>query len=164
MLGIGGMFLVFALVCFGGAVVTALGPDPEPPRTRSGKVAPKPPPSSGIGGILAFGAFWTALGGGLFYIGVRYRRADARDRRLRQGGLHGRAIVKSYKESNIVVDGNCKFDLVLEVDVPGRPPFLVRQSDYVPHPWAVTTGAELPVFVDPRGTDVMVDWYTTGRA
>ena len=48
--------------------------------------------------------------------------------------------------------------------VPGRPPFTVRQSDWVLHTGAVTTGAELPVFVDPRGTDVMIDWYTTRRA
>jgi len=39
--------------------------------------------------------------------------------------------------------------------------YVVRQSDYVIHPWSVTNGADLPVFVDPGNpNDVMVDWFT----
>jgi hypothetical protein len=101
------------------------------------------------------------IGGGLFYIGVRYRRAGARDKMLRERGIRASASVRSYKESNLVVDGITKFDLVLEVDAPGRVPYVVRQSDYVPHPWAVKDGVDLPVFIHPsNANDVMVDWFT----
>jgi hypothetical protein len=69
--------------------------------------------------------------------------------------------VRSYKESSLEVDGNTRFELVLEVELPEREPYLVKQGDYVPHPWAVRDGADRPVFVDPRNpNDVMVDWFT----
>jgi hypothetical protein len=170
MLGIGGLFLVFALVCFGGAVavgISASMASTPAPATSHHHVHDPHPAADGsavfgiVAGAGAFGLFWLALGGLLFYIGVRYRRAGVRERRMRREGLRGCAIVRSYKESNLVVDGNTKFDLVLEVEVPGRAPFLSRQSDYVPNPGVVTTGAKLAVFVDPKATsDVLVDWYT----
>jgi hypothetical protein len=167
MLGIGGMFLVFALGCFGGALATGMaarGASVGSHHHGHAAAAAATGITAAVAGIFGFGLFWLALGGLMFYIGARYRRADARDRRMRERGLRGRAIVKSYRESNLVVDGNRKFDLVLEVEVPGRAPFVTRQADYVPHPSAVTTGAELPVFVDPdNASDVMVDWFTTGR-
>jgi hypothetical protein len=166
MLGIGALFLLFALPCFGGALTMALA-------APSGGGSHHHGHSSGggsgmalgaVAGVAGFGLFWLALGGLLFYIGLRYRRAGARDQRMRESGLRGCAIVKSYRESNLVVDGNRKFDLVLEVEVPGRAPFMTRQADYVPHPGAVTTGVELPVFVNPsHPSDVMIDWFTTGR-
>jgi hypothetical protein len=147
LLGIGGLFLVFALACFAGAAYTLATAD-------DGSVSLGP---------LVFGLFWLALGGGMFYGGIRYSRAGHRDRRLRERGLRGRATVRSYRESNIVLDGKPRFELVLQVEVPGRAPYFVKQSDWVAHPSAVTTGAELPVFVDPsNATDVMVDWFTAG--
>jgi hypothetical protein len=152
MLVIGGLFLVFAVVCLVGAVVGAVN-------AITGHPAHPAPPDARPG-FLTFGLFWLALGGGLFFIGVRYVRAERRDRRLRERGVRGGATVRSYRERDIVVDGNRRFDLVLEVAIPGRPPFTVKQSDYVPHPEAVTTGAALPVFVDPdRPEDVMIDWF-----
>jgi hypothetical protein len=167
MLGIGGLFLLFALPCFGGALAMGLsasgGASHHHGHSSGGGSGGAP--LAAVAGVAGFGLFWLALGGFLFYIGLRYRRAGGRDRRMREQGLRGCAIVKSYRESNLVVDGNSKFDLVLEVEVPGRAPFLNRQADYVPHPSAVTTGAELPVFVDPsNASDVMIDWFTTGRA
>lgn len=169
MLGIGGLFLLVALPCFGGALAMALsdsggGSHHHGHNSGSGGGGSGAAPLAAVAGVAGFGLFWLVLGGFLFYIGLRYRRAGARDQRMREQGLRGCAIVKSYRESNLVVDGNSKFDLVLEVEVPGRAPFLNRQADYVPHPSAVTTGAELPVFVDPNdASDVMVDWFTTGR-
>jgi hypothetical protein len=180
MFGVGGLFLIFALVCFGlagaGAIASRRIPGPSPAHgathNHGHATAPVSPVSragdvglAAAGSVLAFGAFWAALGGLLFYIGVRYHRAWSRDRRLRGQGIRGRAFVQAYKEWSVRVDGNSKFSLVLEVEVPGRPPFVVKQSDYVPYATAVTTGAELPVFVDPtKPSDVMVDWFTTGAA
>jgi hypothetical protein len=153
MLVIGGLFLCFAAACLAGAVAMVVA---TPAPARPGHPASQDSPL----GVLAFGLFWLALGGGLFFIGVRYLRADRRDQGLRERGVRGCATVRSYRESSLVVDGNRKFDLVLEVAIPGRPPFAVRQSDYVPHPGAVTTGAELPVFVNPdRPEDLMIDWF-----
>jgi hypothetical protein len=166
MLGIGGLFLLFAVACFVGAggLFFSHGSAVSLVGHHHGHAALPPvgPSAASVAGFpLVFGLFWLGLGGLLFYIGVRYRRAGARDKRMRESGLRGRATVRSYKESSVVVDGNSKFELVLEVEVPGRDPFVVRQSDYVPHPWAVTTGADLPVFVDPGNpNDVMVDWFT----
>jgi hypothetical protein len=163
MLGIGGLFLLFALGCFGGAVAMSAGKT-EAPRHHGHVAPPVSSPSSSPGGPLVFGLFWLVFGGTFVYIGQRYRRAGGRDKRMRESGLRGSATVKSYRETSLVLDGNRKFDLVLEVEVPGRAPFVVQQSDYVPHPSAVTTGANLPVFVDPaNGEDVMVDWFTLGR-
>jgi hypothetical protein len=168
MLGIGGLFLVFALACFGGAITMLVasggssGSSSSASRHHGHSPAPTAgPPAAAAGGPAAFGLFWVALGGGMFYIGVRYMRADRRDKRLRASGIKGSASVKSYKESSMVVDGNTSFELMLEVEVPGRASWVVKQSDYVPHPWAVTTGADLPVFVDPNNpNDVMIDWFT----
>lgn len=144
LLGIGALFLVFAALCLFGAALMA--------SRDAGR---------GALGPLAFGLFWLALGGGMFYGGLRYGRAGRRDRQLRQRGLRARATVVSYRQSHLVLDGNPKFELVLGVEVPGRPPYVVRQSDWVARPGVVTTGAELPVFVDPSNpNDVMVDWYT----
>lgn len=165
MLGIGGLFLLFALPCFGGAMAMGLSVSAGASHHHGHSAGSGSAPLAAVAGVAGFGLFWLALGGLLFYIGLRYRRAGVRDRRMREQGLRGCAIVKSYRESNLVVDGNSKFDLVLEVEVSGRAPFLNRQADYVPHPSAVTTGAELPVFVDPsNASDVMIDWFTTGRA
>lgn len=111
---------------------------------------------------IVFGFFWLALGGGLFYIGVRYGRAGARDKRLREQGVRGSAVIRSYKRSEILVDGVPLYELSLEVDVPGRPRYVVKQRDYVVHSVDVSKGADLPVFVDPDNPqDVMVDWFTT---
>src|SRR5580658_1744478 len=168
MLGIGGLFLLFALACFGGALwMAAAAGTPSVATSGHHRHAAVQESHGGVAanlGVLGFGLFWLAFGGIFFYIGLRYRRAGEREHRMRERGLRGRAIVKSYRESNLVVDGNRKFDLVLEIEVPGRAPFVIRQADYVPHPGAVTTGAELPVFVDAGDvSDVMVDWFTTGR-
>ncbi len=166
LLGVGGLFLVFALACFVGAGAAAFArssaaPTPSRHHGHVAVAAPSGPPLAAVVGPAVFGLFWVALGGGLFGIGVRYGRAGRRDKRMREKGVHGRAVVRSYKESNLAVDGITRFDLVLEVEVAGREPYVVRQSDYVPHPWAVTTGADLPVFVDPQNpNDVMVDWFT----
>jgi hypothetical protein len=142
--GIGVLFLVFALACFAGVVQVAL--------------------SDGIDSIappLLFGLFWLAIGGGMFYGGLRYSRAGRRDKRLRAQGLRGRAILLSYREGSMVLDGNPKFDLVLQVELPGVAPYVVKQSEWVTNPGAVSTGNELPVFVDPRNAgDVMVDWFS----
>jgi uncharacterized integral membrane protein len=97
MLGIGGLFLVFALVCVGIAVASTISAK----RLHSG--------AFGIGG---FGAFWAALGGFLFYIGLRYQRAGARERRLRAQGLAGKASVVSYKLTHVVLDGLPKVALL----------------------------------------------------
>lgn len=144
LLGIGALFLVFAALCLFGAAV----------------VASRDTARSALG-PLAFGLFWLALGGGMFYGGLRYGRAGRRDRRLRQRGLRARATVVSYRQGHLVLDGNPKFELVLDVEVPGRAPYVIRQSDWVARPGAVTTGAELPAFVDSANpNDVMVDWFT----
>lgn len=146
MLGIGGLFLLFALGCFAGAAISVI--------SAGGLLV-----TAGIG---VFGVSWLALGGPLGYIGLRYMRDDRRDRRLRLHGLRGRAVVLSYRETRLVVDGNPKYDLVLRVELPRRSPFKVRQSDYVVRSSAVTTGEDLPVFVDPSNTnDVMIDWLAT---
>ncbi|MDB4994140.1 MAG: hypothetical protein JWM74_1572 [Myxococcaceae bacterium] len=141
MLGIGGLFLLFGV---GLAVITVVaivaGADGRGPA--------------------AFGAFWLGLGGFLFYIGVRYRAAGVREKKLRASGLAGRATVVSYLPSALVLDGNPQVHFVLQVELPGRAPYDVRQSDYVPRMEVVTRGRDFPVFVNPRnGQDVLVDWW-----
>lgn len=137
LVGVGLLFFAFAAVCFAGGAVSD-----EP------------------GAVLAFGLFWAAFGGAMFWGGRRYGRAARRERRLLATGLRGRAVVLSYREGNLKLDGNSGFDLVLRVELPGREPYVVKQHDWVPRPWAVTDGADLPVLVDgARATDVMVDWY-----
>ncbi len=97
----------------------------------------------------------------MFYAGVRFGKADRREKRLRKEGVHGRAAVRSCKESEMAVDGVTSFELVLDVEIPGHEPYVVKLSDLVPHPWAVTTGADLPVFVDRTNPqEVVIDWFT----
>jgi uncharacterized Zn finger protein (UPF0148 family) len=169
--GIGGMFLAFAIVCFVISVSLAVAPTSTSTQTGGSKHHPHPSKAdsatseSAFIGPLVFGVFWVGLGGGMIYGGVRYSRANRRDRRLRERGLRGRATITSYKQGHVVLDGNPRFELVLEVELPGRSPYVVKLSDWVARPSAVTTGAEVPVFVDPaNATDVMVDWFTAGRS
>jgi len=161
-LGIGVLFFVFAAFCIASAVSTDFANDGfHASHGRAAHQAP-PPPVDPLPPAL-FGLFFLALGGGLFYLGLRYLRAGARDRRLREKGLRGSAIVRSYRETKLMVDGNTKYELVLEVLLAGSEPYTVKQSDYVPHPGAVRRGADLPVYVDPaRPTDVLIDWFTVG--
>jgi hypothetical protein len=166
MLGIGGLFLGFAVVCFvlaiSAFVAAATASDSPAPTAR--KSRPRDTATSGASaalGIGGFGAFWTALGGGLFYIGIRYRRAGARERTLRTNGIAGRAIITSWRQTNIVVDGKPRVELVLQVEVPGQPPRSVKQADYVPRMDCVSTGAEVPIFVNrKKPDDVLVDWWS----
>lgn len=86
-----------------------------------------------------------------------------REKRLIADGLPGRAIVTSYKEGN-PLEPNPRFDLVLRIELAGRPAYVLKRRERVPCPSVVTTGAELPVFVDPtRGDRVLVDWETAER-
>jgi hypothetical protein len=86
-----------------------------------------------------------------------------RERRLLTNGLRGRAIVTSYRQRDLLTT-NPKFDLVLRVERSGRPAYVVKRAERVPCPEAVTTGAELPVFVGAGSAeDVLVDWATAGR-
>jgi len=166
LMGIGALFsvigIVAAVLLTTASMRVSAASAPAAAR-HHGKTTVSPPVVSAAPpvGAYVFALGWFAGAGAMFYGGVRYGRADRRDKRLREKGIRGRAVVRSYKESNLVVDGNVKFSLVLEVDLPGRAPYVVRQSDYVFHPWSVTNGADLPVFVDPGNpSDVMVDWFT----
>jgi hypothetical protein len=142
LLGIGILFLGIAVACFVSAAMTLAGGD-----------------SAGASGPFGFGWFWVVFGGGMLYGGVRYARAERRDKRLRAQGLRGRAVVLSYREHNIALNGSPRMDLVLQVELPGVAPYVVKMSEWVDDPFVVTTGNELPIFVDPqRATDVMVDW------
>lgn len=82
------------------------------------------------------------------------------DERLLAGGVPGRAVVTSYRERN-PLEVSSKFDLVLRVELPGRPAYVVKRTERVAHPRLVTTGAELPVIVDPaHERRMMIDWET----
>jgi hypothetical protein len=86
-----------------------------------------------------------------------------RDRRLLAEGLPGRAIVTSYR-TGTTLEAEAKFDLVLRVELAGRPAYVIKRREQVPCPQVVTTGAELPVFVDPvRAHRVLIDWETAER-
>jgi hypothetical protein len=86
-----------------------------------------------------------------------------RDRRLLAEGLPGRAIVTSYRTGD-TLQVETTFDMVLRIELAGRPAYVVKRRERVPCPRVVTTGAELPVFVDPaRAQRVLIDWETAGR-
>ena len=85
------------------------------------------------------------------------------DRRLLAEGLPGRAIVTSYRTGD-TLEAEPRFDLVLRVELAGRPAYVIKRRERVPCPRVVTTGAELPVFVDPaRARRVLIDWETAER-
>ena len=117
MLGIGGLFFLFALASF--AVAVAIGfLYTDAPATHHAHVASHAPSDGKLRRHRRRRRLRPHVArdrrGPLACIGIRYRRAGGRDRRMREQGLRGRAVVKSYRESNLVVDGNRKFDLVLE--------------------------------------------------
>jgi uncharacterized Zn finger protein (UPF0148 family) len=86
-----------------------------------------------------------------------------RDMRLLAEGLPGRAIVTSYRTRDTLA-AEPRFDLVLRVELAGRPAYVIKRCERVPCPQVVTTGAELPVFVDPaRAQRVLIDWETAER-
>jgi hypothetical protein len=86
-----------------------------------------------------------------------------KDRRLLAEGLPGRAIVASYRTGN-TLEAEPKFDLVLRVELAGRPAYVIKRRERVPCPDLVTTGAEFPVFVDPGRADrLLIDWETAAQ-
>jgi hypothetical protein len=144
MLGVGGLFLCIGLAIAVGVLRNALvGSSNEP-----------------IGGTVGFVIFWLVFGASLLYVGIRYGRADRRERRLRASGVHGRATIASYQGSSMELDGNPRYELVLRIELVGRPPYTVKRSEWVPRSILVTPGRQLPAFVDPRNPeDVLVDWF-----
>ena len=86
-----------------------------------------------------------------------------RERRLLSEGVPGRAFVMSYGQRDML-GGEPEFDLVLRVELAGLASYVIKKTERVSYPQVVTTGAELPVFVDPANpNDVMVDWDTAER-
>lgn len=144
MLILGGIFLAIGVVCFvlgAGSMIS------------SKKL-------HGSAGIYAFGLFWLISGGVLFSIGLRYHRAIRREKLLRAQGVAGKATVISYQMLPVYLDGNQRVSMVLRVEIPGQPPRMVKFSEFALRSDCIVTGAELPVFVNPKKTDdLLVDWW-----
>jgi hypothetical protein len=144
MFAVGGTFGLIGLVCFGmaltGLVTGGLDRD--------------------VLFAICFGSFWCLLAGLLCYIGLRYHRSVARERRLRAIGTHGTATVVGYQETAIRVDGCPRVHLSLRVVVPQRGAWDVQMTENVPRMGKVVTGASLPILVNPSDpTDMLVDWW-----
>jgi hypothetical protein len=117
--------------------------------------------------LILMGAFLVGFAGKMYSDARRTFGArllgTRRERQLLATGQPGRAVVTSYRQREML-DANPKFDLVLRIELAGRPAYVVKRTERVPSPRVVTTGAELPVFVDPRRADrFMVDWETAQR-
>ena len=137
MLGLGALFLLFAVACGALAVISEAGL-----------------------GVVSFGGFWLVLGGMLLGIGRRYSRSHAREQRLREQGTRGRATILSFKDLRMMVDGAPRYELVLRVEVPGAEAYSVRQIDNVQKSEVLSTGGDVPVLVSPTDRmDVLVDWF-----
>ena len=135
LLGLGALFLFFALGC--GAITLAV-------------LTSNRPRVDNAFGFALFGAFWAVFGGLMVHFGLRFRRAGARARFLRAKGVPGRATITSYKEGHLVLDGHPHVEMVLHVELAGHPPRDTTHAEYVPRMACVTTGAELPIFANPR--------------
>jgi hypothetical protein len=160
------MCLLFALACLGAAAYILGNDIPAFVRQNVGGLDANSGPGVALF-LLVMGVVNVVAGGKMFNQG---RRAfgprlfgSRRERRLLAGGLSGRAIVTSYRQRDLL-SSDPKFDLVLRVELAGRAPYVIKKTERVSCPQVVTTGAELPVFVDPaKANDVMVDWDTAER-
>jgi hypothetical protein len=142
-IGVGALFALFALACFGTALMALV----------AGGVA------SAVG-VGVFGLFWTALTALLLWLGVSGLRKVARDERLRSSGVRARGIVLGYSESSFRVDGATQWQLSLRIEMEGRPPWDATTSVAVVGGQGarIYEGATLAVLVnasDPR--EVLVD-------
>jgi len=159
------MVCVFAVVSFGAAICVAADVVPKFLAQALGLNAQNQPR---IFVTLVIVGIAVVAFGGKIYADVRPTFGPRlfgtrRERRLLADGLRGRAIVMSYRQRDLF-SNNPKFDLVLRVELSGRPACVVKRVERVPCPEAVTTGGELPVFVGAgRADDVLVDWATAGR-
>jgi hypothetical protein len=160
------MMVVFAVMCFGVAIYVAInGITPFFIRHVGGLDSHSAPLV--VLFFFAMGALMLGVAAKMFFDGRRTfgaRLIGTRgDRRLIDEGLQGRAVVTSYRQQDLLADV-AKFDLVLRVELVGRLPYVVKRTERVPCPRVITTGAELPVFVDPEKTDrMMIDWDTAER-
>ena len=105
------------------------------------------------------------IAGVLFYVGVRILRALRRDAKLRTQGLRGRAVITSYREKPKKVVR--RFELLLRVELVGRAPYMLekRTEEVLSDRLIITTGTEVPVYVDAaRPDNVLIDWDTASLA
>jgi len=156
-IGIGVLFVVFAVLCFIGAIgLIALASRAQTEVNGGGGLA--------IGSALAvlvFGLFWGALAALLIWLGKRGLRGIARGQRLRATGVRGHATVLSYTESNLKVDGATNWQVAVRVALAGRPPWDMNLNVPVVRGEGgrIYTGATLPVLIDPADpSEVMVDF------
>lgn len=115
----------------------------------------------GAGGLLLTAAVLGAVGLGLLGWARNVGRAQARIRSIIATGVSGTARIEGVTQTGVTVNEQPQVELQLEVHLPGRDPYLVRQKEIVPISMmsAVGIGAELPVRVD-RGdlSKVVVLW------
>lgn len=78
--------------------------------------------------------------------------------RLRASGIEGTARLTGVRDTGMTVGGNRLYELDLDVQVPGRAPFRLRHSSFVPVTYAgrLVTGGTVKVRVDPVDREELV--------
>ena len=94
-------------------------------------------------------------------VGFFVTRMGAARQQLLEQGIPGRATVVSAAETGMYVNERPMVKLVLNVAVPGRPPYTVEHSEVVPFIalGMITPGSSLPVAVDQvNPKKLVIDW------
>ena len=111
--------------------------------------------------MLLMGAIFAIVGGALVVIGfVAGRRAAGTDRVL-AAGIPGQATITGLTQTGMYLNEQPRIKMNLLVTLPGRAPYTVEHSEFVPLILLsrLTNGSPLAVRVDPANPQkVAVDW------
>ncbi|HVU03857.1 MAG TPA: hypothetical protein VHE30_18990 [Polyangiaceae bacterium] len=107
------------------------------------------PPAGRLRGVI-----FAVVGLAITLLGIGSFRIERKQRWLLENGARGRGTVLSYRKRGR------KFDLVLRVELPNRPPYELKTTRYMdPHEDAVFARAELVMRVNPaKDDDFVFEW------
>jgi hypothetical protein len=104
--------------------------------------------------FLPMGVIFTAVG---FY----FSRAQGQANQILTQGIPGSATIIGVESTNMYVNNQPMAKLTLNVQLPGRPAYVVEKREVVPllALGQITPGASLPVAVDPANPQkIVIDW------
>lgn len=113
------------------------------------------------GGFFLTGGILGIVGIVLIAIGLRLRGSSAATDQVLQTGLAGQATITGLTQTGMYLNNQPRVKMDLLVQLPGRQPYTVEHSEFVPLILLarLTSGAALPVRVDPADPQkVVVDW------
>lgn len=115
---------------------------------------PIPPEGSWLFPLL-FGFLGLLFGGiGLMFVGMdrSFGEMAAKQQRIERTGLDGFAYILQFADSNMTFNDDPVVDLTIEIRLPDRPPYAVKQQNSVPRlkVGLLTAGQPIPVKVDPQ--------------